>query len=337
MKKIILVFTIFIILMEIWQLMPSNKQLVTYPRALQKRHEKIIKKLPLKEQRSFRLLASFVAGDPNLSGLLKSPYRKLGLIHLMTPSGFHLQLIFFLFAFFKLKRIKKFALISLLGIFFLPGFEALKRVIVLRLLGSFHQKLPKNLSSPFCQFLVVFLLFLIFGDYARNPLSFSMSFLFLGIIYSMDKYKNGKFYLAFWIFFGAQLLIQFYLPTKYLITIPQFFYGLVLGLIFNFLFIIFIPIYFIMLIKPYVILLKPVGWFHSWVLACSQNESHITSFGGALIIIILISGLFFNLFKNRKIALRIIATVVLLISSPLNLEIKKKSSHRWKKEFSIRD
>lgn len=113
-----------------------------------------------------------------LSRLLKERYQSLGLNHLFTPSGFHISAV--LIPIFKIVRNQhqQLGLIIFLGIAltFLPGMGALKRMLLIK--G--HQKvLGQHLGFIFALFIDV-----LFGSFQHGALSFTYSFLFIGIIYS---------------------------------------------------------------------------------------------------------------------------------------------------------
>lgn len=145
-----------------------------------------------------KLWESMITGrSAPLSRLLKEKYKLLGLNHLFTPSGFHLSAVLFPF----LKMIKtKYHLIVLLilgaGLFFMPGLTALKRMLTIKT----HQEVF-GMHTGFCLALVADMLF---GSFQQGALSFTYSFLFIGIIYSGLK----GFSLIIW-FFIAQIILAY--------------------------------------------------------------------------------------------------------------------------------
>lgn len=136
-----------------------------------------------------------------LSKWMKEHYQKLGLNHLFTPSGFHLSAV--LIPFMKLLN-RKYHLLLLgligLGLWFLPGLTALKRMLLIKT----HQKVL-GLKTGFLLALVVDIFF---GSFQSSTLSFSYSFLFLGIIYS----GLSGIGLIIW-FFLAQMLLAYFQNT----------------------------------------------------------------------------------------------------------------------------
>jgi hypothetical protein len=121
---------------------------------------------------------------------LKEQYRSLGLAHIFTPSGFHLSAL--LVPMMKLIHHSKLRLLILLvvclGIFQLQGQAALKRMGLI--------KIAQHLFTKRAGFIVALLLDVMFGSFQKNPLSFTYSFLFLGIIYSAGRRTFIYFFLA---------------------------------------------------------------------------------------------------------------------------------------------
>ena len=137
---------------------------------------------------------ALLTGDKGkLSRKTKRAFRSLFLLHFLTPSGLHLGLIVSLLCLFSRKLLWATPLI-----FLLEGFYAAKRVLVLYYLRAFR------FDRRFI-FFTFFALDFHFGSFAKNPLSFSLSFLFLGIIYTAEDYTS-----LFFPFLGAQLLVSFF-------------------------------------------------------------------------------------------------------------------------------
>lgn len=134
-----------------------------------------------------------------LSRFIKERYQHLGLNHLFTPSGFHLSAVLFPFLkFFKNSRQRLGLLITLgIGLCFLPGLGALKRMLVIKA----HQ----NVLGLHIGFVLAMILDILFGTFQNSPLSFTYSFLFLGIIYSGFK----GIFLIIWFFIGQIILAYF--------------------------------------------------------------------------------------------------------------------------------
>lgn len=128
---------------------------------------------------------------------MKDQYKQLGLSHLFTPSGFHLSAI--LLPIMKVIINSRWRLILLLsltfGLFQLQGQAALKRMGLI--------KLSQQWFSQRTGFIVAMLIDLLFGSFQENALSFTYSFLFLGIIYS------GVSWTFLWFFLAQALLAYF--------------------------------------------------------------------------------------------------------------------------------
>lgn len=157
------------------------------------------KKVTKEELELLKLWESILTGrSAPLSKMMKENYQKLGLNHLFTPSGFHLSAV--LAPLMKiLKPSYHLPLILLLGIglFFLPGMAALKRMLLIK--G--HQKVL-GLKSGFAMALLIDIFF---GSFQSSTLSFTYSFLFLGIIYSGVRGIG----LIIWFFLGQIILAYF--------------------------------------------------------------------------------------------------------------------------------
>ena len=147
-----------------------------------------------------KLWESILTGRSSpLSKLLKERYQNLGLNHLFTPSGFHISAVLMPIFKFIRNQHQQLGLIILLGIglAFLPGMGALKRMILIK--G--HQKiLGQHLG-----FIVALILDVFFGSFQKGAISFTYSFLFIGIIYSGLEGIG----LIIW-FFIAQMILAFF-------------------------------------------------------------------------------------------------------------------------------
>lgn len=134
-----------------------------------------------------------------LSKWTKQRYRLLGLNHIFTPSGFHLSAV--MLPFLRILKGQRSQLILLLllgvGMLFVPGQGALKRMVSIKS----HQKIFGT-GLGFCLALFMDMLM---GTFQNSPLSFTYSFLFLGIIYSGARGPG----LFFWFFLAQGLLAYF--------------------------------------------------------------------------------------------------------------------------------
>jgi hypothetical protein len=165
-----------------------------------KKFSLVKEKLSVNDQELVELWESMLTGrSAPLAAWMKERYRLLGLKHLFTPSGFHLSAV--LSPFLKLTKSVKIhlLLLALIGLmlFWVPGQGALKRMVLIK--G--HQKLLGMKTG----FVMALLLDILFGSFETGALSFSYSFLFLGIIYSGARGVG----LIFW-FFIAQLILAYF-------------------------------------------------------------------------------------------------------------------------------
>ena len=328
MKKLLFTYLVFICLMLVYQEFLANKQQLRSPTLTYNYHQRILKKVPHDQKKYFNLLSAFTVGDTARLKNLKSGYKKLGLVHLFTPSGFHFQAILFLFSFPILRRWKKSLLLISAMIFFLPGFEALKRIVLMKNLELYPKYLPAFLKKRYSLFLTVFLFFFLIGDFFSNPLSFAFSFLFLGVIYAQEEITLKSWILAFWGLFLAQLIVQIFFPMN--VSLGSFFLGYILGIFFNFLFPFMIIFYFLLIggwqAKAFItVALYPVKFFHLLVLKCTTINLNLSSFSGTLIILILLTGLIFKVLPVQKFQLKMkmLFLSALLFSNSINLKMKK--------------
>ena len=142
---------------------------------------------------------ALLTGDKGrLNRQTKKAFQKLFLLHFLTPSGLHLGFLISILCFFSRKLLWITPLL-----FLLDGFYAAKRVLCLFYLNRFH-------SNRMAIFFFFFTLDFFFGSFAKNPLSFSLSFLFLGIIYT-----NKSFHSLFFYFMGAQILVSFFFEQSF--------------------------------------------------------------------------------------------------------------------------
>ena len=175
-------------------------------------HKKQQKTIPQVSTNS--LINAYFTGRKNeLPKKVKSVHKTLNLQHLMTPSGLHLaSLLFVLSLVVKSPRIIFFALI-LLGVILFPfsGLDSLKRMILFGVLRK-NPLLPFSLKGSF---LATFLLCFASGQYFSNPLSFCLSFVFIGaLIYSPNKFLTFIFLLI------IQALLSHWLIMRLIHLVP---------------------------------------------------------------------------------------------------------------------
>jgi len=199
------------------------------------------------------ILFSFVTGNKSgISPYTKKAFKRLNMSFLLSPSGIHFSALFVFVAFF-LKKIKikwirflaKSCIIS--SLFFLPNFESLKRLGILRLIFQFKflAKLKISLETVF---FLTFILSFIFGQYKASPLGFIYSFAFLGTFFSLRN--NSKIILILGLF-STQLILALFLGDKVsLLSIPCGLFG---SFLFTFLF----PVFVLFLFTFWII---PINW-----------------------------------------------------------------------------
>ena len=152
--------------------------------------------------------AYFLGDKSQLRSPQKKVHKSLNLQHLMTPSGLHLSALLYFVGFFT-KRSSIFfgilcALITL--VFPLAGFSSLKRMIIFGLFKNFPLR---KFSLAQCFWLTFSLTFAL-GMFHQNPLSFTLSFLFLGALLSA-QYRLHSFLILFF----AQALVSSWLAKDF--------------------------------------------------------------------------------------------------------------------------
>lgn len=169
-----------------------------------------------------------------LSKSIREQYKKLGLNHLFTPSGFHLSALLTPLSKIIRGHFPQMILLGLIGfgLIFLPGQSALKRMVLIK----FSQK---NLGLKI-GFILALLLDVFFGSFQDGALGFTYSFLFLGIIYSGLRGIS----LIMW-FFLAQMLLAFFqgLQISPLLIIVSPLINLSFGISMPFLFVLAFPLW----------------------------------------------------------------------------------------------
>lgn len=130
---------------------------------------------------------------------VKERYQILGLNHLFTPSGFHLSAV--ITPVFKCIRNKNYqiSLLIMIGILLqgFKGFYALKRMLLI--------KINQHAFGKMSGFVTAIILDILWGTFQNQTLSFTFSFMFLGLIYS----GLNRLALIVW-FFIAQIIIAFF-------------------------------------------------------------------------------------------------------------------------------
>ncbi len=121
-------------------------------------------------------------------------HQAFNLQHLMTPSGLHLGSLLIIISLFTRRKGLLFSFLIVIGglVFPYTGVDSLKRMVVF---GIFRKNPWIDLSLE-RSFILTFLLTFIAGQYLENPLSFCLSFIFLGVLLT-TRNKASLFILLF--------------------------------------------------------------------------------------------------------------------------------------------
>jgi competence protein ComEC len=224
---------------------------------------KYLKQLELKRSKSINdkntlnLWSAYLWGKTRkLSKNIVEAHAQLHLQHLFSPSGLHLSLLQTVFP-------KILFPLLLLGSFTLPLMMALKRMALIKFA---HRFFP---DFRFIIFLTCMLIELIASSF-NFSLSFCYSFLFLGIIYSNERWHLSS--LLYWIFMG-NLFCHMILAKSF--SIVGFLLGQLVLIIFTPLFLaqtinLFLPFHFLIFI------LKKMTTIYIWsLLNLSSIASHL--------------------------------------------------------------
>lgn len=133
---------------------------------------------------------SYVSGvKSSLDKATKTIHEKLHLLHLFTPSGLHLAGFYLLLSpllkFLGRKRSFPLKVLLCLLPLGLPGLYSIKRISLVKLGHLVRHKFSLENFSSLKIFYLTFLLDFIFGSYSHSPLSWILSFLFLGTLLSL--------------------------------------------------------------------------------------------------------------------------------------------------------
>jgi competence protein ComEC len=238
------------------------------------------------------LAVSYITGDKRrLSLSIRRAHKRLGLYHLFTPSGIHLSAVIgMIFLFLKLLKLKskkiRGGVLFLVCItpFFLPKMFSMKRISLMRSLFVITRrfKLLKWIT-PFQLFITSFIIDFFIGTYSSSPLSFSYSFLFLGIIMAVSEDKVTRLPFAL---LGGQVIIA-YFQQSYLSFVGSF-----LGFGLTFIFTFFFPPLFILfwleLVSPLLVSEYLVLIYWKLVLFCSNVSSYLGEFEVSIWMVFLI-------------------------------------------------
>ena len=166
---------------------------------------------------SSRFLGTLYTGDKSrLRKEMKRKFKLLGIYHLFTPSGLHLSSLFLPFFFLLKKRPSKFLRLLISGLLLIPftfeKFYSLKRMCLFHLIKILFPKLNNRTV-----FIMVFMLDLLRGGYNESPLSYGLSFLFLGSILLSTHFWSLLMTLFFSQMLVASLFGDFFSPLGFLV------------------------------------------------------------------------------------------------------------------------
>jgi hypothetical protein len=231
------------------------------------------------------ILFGFVTGNKNgISPYTKNAFKKVNLSFLFSPSGIHIAgiliILNFLLKGIKIKWVKHFSkIIAFSIVFFLPGYNSIKRLMILRIIFQF-KFLSKLKISPEKIFILTFICSFLLGHFISSPLSFIYSFAFLGTFFSL---RNNSLVILILGLFSTQLILALFMGDKVsLISIPL---GLLGSLIFSFMF----PILLIFLLTYWCI---HINWvepiIRTYVLGVQMSAKYLNgSFTSSSIFLIL--------------------------------------------------
>ena len=189
------------------------------------------------------LVEGYVLGQKRGVGRkIKREHRHLNLLHLFTPSGLHFSALLLIFA--PLIRLFRLPLLPFyFAPFLLNEYYAIKRIAEYKIARSLL-RIKGFAPDGYGLFLAVFALDFLIGTYQANPLSYSFSYLFLGIIFSIKDSPKIYWPFALW---GGQILVAFCFETP--LTHLGFLFGFFLTGIFALLF-------------PLMVLNRLLPWFN---------------------------------------------------------------------------
>lgn len=274
------------------------------------RFEHVLRGLPAPTNQGSALWRGLVVGDTR--GLSRSEvrtYYQLGLGHLFTPSGIHLATLNPLWS--RIRWVSPlFCLLALLALS-VPGFGALSRV-------SFVKALPKHYFT-FATYVLVLCLEGMFNSWSSNALSWTCSWLFLGLSWFAPKQQRLLWFVL------AQLLLCWVLSKPYSMISPavNLLVGLPLAVIFP-LTLALSPVpsfglhdFVVELLQRLHIAIFWMDGVHNWVPALMPHFGHIL----LLLAWILTKG------RNKILSAGLI---LLLLSQPVNFfSPKGPSTHKW--------
>lgn len=177
----------------------------TYPPAIQKFLTNKINALKLPKGYRSLMRALFLGKKRGISAPLKKRLTRYNLLHLLTPSGLHVGAL--LLPLMYLLRKKRWWLLPLFFYLLLGshGHFSLERICLMKILWCFRVPLKINFFSSFAIAILI-------GNFENSPLSFCMSYLFLGTLIATRSAAGYKKIAALG---GAQLLVAYFLNQEF--------------------------------------------------------------------------------------------------------------------------
>lgn len=188
-----------------------------------------------REKHSLAFYNSFLFGNKSL--VLKKDkekFKDLGLMHLMTPSGLHFNIILFLLSFLmsKFDKISRYSVLLEIYLGFLiyaltPGLYAFKRFAFLFAARKINKHYLKNFFSRTQVISLVFLYDYFLGTLMFQTMSYLLSLLFIGIL----NFRNKSKFLIYYHLFLGQVILSYIFSNK--ISIMNLFISPILTFIFS--------------------------------------------------------------------------------------------------------
>lgn len=195
------------------------------------------------------LFALFTGKKEGISARTIDELKKLNLIFLLTPSGYLLGILFLcISSFFKRLKIKNKKVLTLLSFLaLLLPWQSLVRSALRKITYFIKFKFKIKLREMHL-FLIVFIISFLFGHYFKSPLSFVMSFAYIGTFSTLKNQSKFKLILGI---FLISLIMNLFLAKK--ISLIAIALGLLISYFFRY-------VVFLILFYLFSFLLYPSNW-----------------------------------------------------------------------------
>jgi hypothetical protein len=276
------------------------------------------------------LIFSYVFGiNSKISKTDRQIHQTLNLKHLFSPSGLHISSILFLFLWLKRKKVKRahdlwntLIIVFFTLSFYLPGYYPLKRTLGFHILAIANENFlkKKKIGLSFFQlFLILMICDFVFGSFRESPLSFTYSFLFWGIILSVQKFSHRLFYLGL-----GQLLVSYFseIPMNPISIITNVFLSPIFSLLF--------PLIFFHLILGFPLLANKLTAFYLSILEFVAKKISFFPFIYVDSFFLFFLVCLFS-YQNLKLPKKIFLLLI-LVATPLNPE-KISDFKQFKKSY----